>query len=306
MSYDHYVPGNACHIFGTYSAKDKAINADRYVRYMLDRLQAMFVYTGLPETIPQQVLETQLLTNGNVFITSVNDTLYSFVGAPGGVPDVYYRPTKYIIANPGLNFNKECEIGVDGVLIKSDTMYMGVLDILNKYCSQIAETDLSLRMANINMRIIDLISAGDEKTQRSAMAYLKHIEDGDLGIVAETAFLDGVRVQPIAAHATNSITQLIELRTYLEGSMFKEIGLNAATNVKREALNSSETAVNDDVLMPLIENMLECRKEGIEQVNNMYGTNITVELTNVWKATQEEITGDNTDVQEVTENVETE
>ena len=28
--------------------------------------------------------------------------------------------------------------------------------------------------------------------------------------------------------------------------------------------------------------MLECRKDGIEKVNQMYGTNITVELNSAW------------------------
>ena len=53
--------------------------------------------------------------------------------------------------------------------------------------------------------------------------------------------------------------------------------------MKREALNSAESALNDDILYPLIDEMLEERQKGIEKINELYGTNISVELSSVWK-----------------------
>ena len=53
--------------------------------------------------------------------------------------------------------------------------------------------------------------------------------------------------------------------------------------MKREALNSAESALNDDILYPLIDEMLEERQKDIEKVNELYGTNISVELSSVWK-----------------------
>ena len=53
--------------------------------------------------------------------------------------------------------------------------------------------------------------------------------------------------------------------------------------MKREALNSAESALNDDILYPLIDEMLEERQKGVEKINKLYGTNISVELSSVWK-----------------------
>ena len=60
--------------------------------------------------------------------------------------------------------------------------------------------------------------------------------------------------------------------------------------MKREALNSAESALNDDILYPLIDEMLEQRQKGIEKINELYGTNISVELSSVWKQLREQET----------------
>ena len=112
-------------------SKDKSVNS--YIQKMLAISQAMFVYTGLPETLPQVELETLLQTNGNVFVTKVNGDLYAFTGGWGGVPDAYNRPTEYIVANPYLQLNKTYKIGVDGVLVKNDSGANSLLPIFGKY-----------------------------------------------------------------------------------------------------------------------------------------------------------------------------
>ena len=53
--------------------------------------------------------------------------------------------------------------------------------------------------------------------------------------------------------------------------------------MKRESINSNESQLNDDMLHPLIDDMLKMRREALEQVNEMFGTNITVDFDSAWK-----------------------
>ena len=116
------------------------------------------------------------------------------------------------------------------------------------------------------------------------------MEKGKLGVIAETAFLDGVRAQPYGTTGnSNVLTNLIELEQYFKASWFNELGLNANYNMKRESLNSSESQLNNDALLPLVDDMLECRKRGIEQVNAMFGTEISVSLASSWEDNAQEI-----------------
>ena len=86
--------------------KDKDSSVHSFILNTLAKTQSMFIYEGLPETIPQKELESILQRNGTAFITKVDGELYAFSGSFGGEPDVYGRPTEYIVTNIALNLNK--------------------------------------------------------------------------------------------------------------------------------------------------------------------------------------------------------
>ena len=53
--------------------------------------------------------------------------------------------------------------------------------------------------------------------------------------------------------------------------------------MKREAITANESQLNDDMLLPLIDDMLNCRKAFCDRINHMYGTDITVDWSSAWK-----------------------
>lgn len=269
--------------------RDKEKNVQMYISYMFARTQSMFEYEGLPETIPARNLELMLQANGNVCIAKSGDDLYAFTGGPGGEPDAYYMPTVYVVANPYLKLNETFKIGENCVVIPSDSLYLGLLPLFSKYATQMAENDLSMNIVDIMARVISFISASDDRTKQSAEKYISDIFAGEVGVIAESAFLDGIRSQPISATSYNAMTPLIEYQQYIKASWLSDIGLNANFNMKREALNSSESALNQDALLPFVDDMLRCRKRGVDAVNAMFGTNISVKLASSWEDNQQEV-----------------
>ena len=280
-------------IFPVYPSKYKVNNkrdsAYAYIAYMLDRTQQMFKYSGLPETIPARDLELLLQVNGYAAIAKAGDTLYAFYGGLGGVPDAYYMPTICIVNNPYLNFNKELKIHEDTAIITNDSMYSGLIPMFSKYAELLTENDITFRLASINARMMQIISAGDDVTKAAAQKYIKDIEDGKNGVIGEGAFFDGVKVQAGATTGAMRLTELIEYNQYLRASWFNDLGIEANYNMKREALNSDEVKLNIKALLPLAENMLECRKRGLEEVNKLFDTNITVEFAGIWEDTAAEV-----------------
>lgn len=276
--------------FCPFDFKDKERCNAQHIAYMLNRTQSMFKWDGLPDSIPQRILELYLQINGNACFYRYGGELYVFVGGMGGEPDVYYMPTIYTIANPALKFSKSVEIGKECVVIPNDATYTGLIPMFSRYASAMTESELSIQIATINTRIVDLISAPDDRTKESAKKYLEDIADGKFGVIAENSFLNGIKAQPYGATGnTNTLTNLIELIQYQKASWFNELGLNANYNMKRESLNSAESQLNNDALLPLIDNMLEMRKIGAEQVNAMFGTSISVSLASSWEDNEKEI-----------------
>lgn len=293
-----------------YDFTDKGKCIDNKIAYMLSRTQSMFSYTGLPNTLNSRIIELYLQVNGNLCITDITKEiidksghtdlspgLYAFTGGLGGEYDVYYMPTLYTVANPYLNFSKNLKINDDCIVIPSDSMYYGLLPLFKKYATALTENELSMNIATIVLRLQAIISASDDNVKKSAEKYLKDITSGKLGIIADNEFLENsLKVTPYAttgAHTT--IQNIIELEQYLRATWFNDLGLNANYNMKRESINSGESQLNNDALLPLVDNMLKCRQEGFDRVNEKYGTNIKVELNSSWQYNTEVIESVNND-----------
>lgn len=268
--------------------KDKDTAVNHYIDNYLTKTQSMFVYENLPDSIPQGELEHLLQVNGNCFVTKVGDVLYAFTGNAGGSLDVYYRPTQYIVANPALNLNKTYEIGKDGVLFKNDYYMNGLLPLIGKFAVLLTDSNISLNTATVLSRITMLISASDDKTKQSADLFLQKILDGDFSVIGENAFFKGVQLQTNPTANNSYLTQFVELIQYYKASLLNELGLNANYNMKRERLNRSEVALNVDALLPFVDNMLTERRNAVKAINEMFGTDITVDLSSSWKTTQEQ------------------
>ena len=269
---------------------DKELSADSYIRYMIIRLQKMFKYENLPDTIPKEYLENYLLLNGTCFVTQVDGKLYALNGTYGGEPDAYYRPTKYVVANPGLKLSKTYDINNDGVLMRNDPLWIGLYPLMARYATLMSENILTIRVADIMLRVMAMLTAPDDKTKIAAEEFLKKLEKGEIGVIGENRFFDdGVKMQSPPSNNGSYLTQFIELQQYFKGSFYNEIGLNANFNMKREAIGDGESSLNEDSLLPLCEQMLQCRQEDIDKLNKMFGTEISVDFDSAWKNNQKAI-----------------
>ena len=278
---------------------DKPLALRAYICYFLDRLQSMFKWSGLPDTIPQKWLESYLLVDGKCAVINTDKGLFATNGGQGADPNEYYIPTKFIVSNPylpegssaGRNYIIDGD-GKDAVLVRNDIYTVGLMPLLLKYCTQMVENDITMSIADIWARASVAMSAADDQTRESAELWLKRLRKGELGVIGEAPFLAGnqnesLRTNPIGTVA-GTLTDLIEYHQYLKAGLYNDIGLNSNYNMKREAIMSNETKLNDDALHPLIDTMLACRKEAADEINKLFGTNISVEFNSAWADNEKE------------------
>lgn len=272
---------------------DKGMLLSSYIRYYLSRLQSMFKYEGLPDTIPAKWLENYLLVNGfTVFIKDGDDLICTYAGV-GADPDVYFIPTKAIVSNPYLKHKsaaREYTRDVDCVVMYNDTYCQGLLPMLKKYCAQMVEIDVSFYLNTVMSRGTAVLSATDDNTKASAELWLKRIKEGQLGVIGESNFTLADRDLTVnqLSGTDGTLTNLIEAMQYVKASLYNDLGLQANYNMKREAINSGESQLTEDQLHPLIDNMLKERQEGLDRVNAMFGTNITVSFNSAWEINERE------------------
>lgn len=279
-----------------YNFRNKRKSVQSANDYMYARTLSMFEWEGLPDTIPQKELEKALQTHGYAFIFQhTDDNLYALTGGLGGTPDVYGNPTQIVITNPALKLNKTFDlVGSDQtlphqktLLILSDDLQLGLYPIFNKYNTFLVENELTMYIQGINSRVQTHLAAPTGQSYESAVKYLKDIENGDVGVIADTQFLEGVKSHSTSS-SQGSMNALIELHQYFKASMFNEIGLNANYNMKRERLNSAEVDLNSDSILPFVDNMMKCRLEGVEKMNEIFGLDVKVGFGSAWYLTNEE------------------
>lgn len=265
---------------------DKQAMLRQVILSMLAKSTRIFKYDGLPDTISVKDLETQLQVNGYVIWKEVDGKLYTFTGGLGGEPNPYYLPTIAIVANPALRYNATLEIDKDCVVMLNDNYYQGMMPLFNKYGGLLTEAEMSLKYAIINARIPAIIEATDDSSYESAISFFEKVRSGkEYGVVSTDNFMtEGIKSHDF--YREHYIKDLIEAIQYIKGSWFNEIGINAAFNMKREAINEAEATLNEDILYPTVESMLALRRIALEKVNAMFGTNITVEFDSVWAQNQ--------------------
>ena len=277
-----------------YDFRDKFRNTQNTVFNTLNKLLSMYEYKNFPETFSVRNFELYL----HLYGFSINaiakprdgvEGLYTFNGGLGGEPDIYHFPTLAIVANPALDKSLNLKIGTECVVVKNDSLLQGTMPIIEKYSSLLAEAELSMLIKIISSRTSTLISASDSRTIQSAKDYLCDLESGKLGVIADNAFLESLKTQPYAGGGAGAenLTDLIEIRQYLRACLNNDLGLPSNYNLKRERISNTESQFDYEALKPFIDDMTKCRKQGIEEINALFGYNIEVELSSSWAQVQQ-------------------
>lgn len=261
-----------------------------HYRNSFRKTMSMFKYNNLPDTVDKRVIELTNQSAGYSVWYTYMDNLYCGYGRLGGIPNFNYIPTKAIVTNPYLKLSKDFTVGEDCVVMRNDTMYMGLSEVNSYYSYQLKDNDLSRRLLLVNLRAMVALLAEDDDDYQNCLDFLKALEDGKQSAIHSKSWSKKVESLPLFTQGSSqTLIQIIEDKQYIKGSWLNDLGVQSNYNMKRETITSNENILNVDGLLPLVDDMLECRQEDVEKINKMFGTKITVELNSSWKKIRKEI-----------------
>lgn len=274
---ERYAKGGVC---------DFRQNYDFHFKWLLNKTAQCFYIKGLPDTINETYLKTNLLLDGNICITDFNDKLYACIGSVGGPPNEYYVGTVYTIANPVLG-SKMVNIDKDGVVIYNnaideftgDCWVSGLYELINQTATLLADNIVSISCNQINCRVQAMVTADSEAQAIAGEIALKKMYAGNPYQVLRSDLIDKINVNPIntSANAQN-ISELVELNNYIISNYFQSIGIKANDVRKKSHVLQDEIDVQNDYLQVSIYEILTSWQKGFDKVNELYGTDIHVEL----------------------------
>lgn len=292
-------------------AKKKRLIQDN-LTWLINKTSQMFEYQNLPPTLPQIAIERLLQLNGSCAIWRVpldkyrprgygpsfsmpksevvDSDLFAFKFGFAESPDPYDEPYNIIITNPGFEpgISETLSIGVDTAIIRNDSMYAGLYNLHYKYAELLAEAEISLRSTLVLLRDQMTFIIKNERQRAEVAAYIEARENGDyasilapeLGSALEAINHDG---------RSNAVELAVNGIQAIKSAWYNEIGLNPSFSLKREYTSAQEIDTNTDLLMPIIDDMTRQREIGVEMVNKMFGTNISVTRSSAWKIKETEI-----------------
>lgn len=271
--------------FGKDGICDFRANYDFYFKWLLSKTCSCFYIKNLPETMDEFYIISNLLTDGDICITDFNDELYACIGAPGGQPDEYYRPSVYTIANPILG-SKVVENNKTGVIIYNTPLdaYIsgGLYGLISQTATLLADNIVSINCCQINSRVTAMVTAESEGQAIGAESILKSMYAGHPFKVMRSDLIDKIGVNPIAtANVSQNLTELVELHNYIVANYFQSIGIKSNDIRKKAHVLQDEIDSQNDYLQISILELLTSWQKGFDKVNELYGTDIHVELNPV-------------------------
>lgn len=257
-----------------------------YVNYLYEKLIRIFKYENLPDTIPRDALENYILTFGYGGITKTNYNGNDIIVA---VPATKYGVGLYPRYEPLAQYctpliqGTDLVIGKDIVIIKNNSYQISCDEIVKRYARQLADFDATINILTSNTRMAVLPSFDNEESAESYKAVMVANRLGQVDTVLDKSFIQKGSFTPFANMSTTAkINDVVSARNEILRTFLSEIGITSA-NDKRERMVVDEVNVNSQLLLFNVADMLESRQKAIEEVNALYGTNITVDLSDEYQ-----------------------
>lgn len=267
-------------------------------RSLFERIKSVIDIEGLPEEITavngaEDLLYFSLVYFGFVaFLNDKNVGLIFSPCSPSGY-NVYYSPTKILINNPSDDLSKdEYEIGTECELLKMTADYHGLYDIICRYAEKLANIDNAIDMSINNSKlayigypknkaaaealklVYDKIMSGEPSVYMhdNQMKILPDIKQGTSDSESPLQFTPVLDVK-----ANYILDALLRDQQTLLNEFDTEIGIPSVKDKK-------ERMLTDEINTPIIDsqaralNWIENLNASAENVNNMFGLNISAKL----------------------------
>lgn len=262
--------------------RNRLVSMQTHIDYLHVKVLEIFQYTGLDLTLPKRILESRLTQEGFTVVYEHEGKLYCTQTKPSGKQDVYgeCHEVRFTHTNEGESVDMTRTIGVDAVMVRNDAALIGLEKLITDFATFEAQAKVSFLEHFAMLRTTHIIQAKDERSHASAMEFERQIRNGVPTVVLSEEIAGGgmdVFQTPAPANATSELINLVQ---FITSRYYSELGITLNNNMKSQYV--SETELNKSTGMPLIYNMLACRREAVDEINALFGRDIKVCLSEEW------------------------
>lgn len=266
-----------------------------HLAYLTNVMLSMFEYKNLPETIPAWVLETILISEGTAGITEIDGKLYTGTGGFCGNV-INFLPVEYQITNTGVGskrgkIGESFAVGYNNSILSPDFSIMQTASIL-------AEIDVSERCNVLFSRFLRIPRVSDTKEKTAIENAVKSISEGKFEAVISKNILDDILsgenpnekfIDLVDIKEIDKLQYLNQYRDNIIKRFFQIYGQGMQTTSKLAQQTTDELHGNDAISLIIPFDKLKCRQKMCEDVNKIFGTDVSVDFSLCWKDSVDEM-----------------
>lgn len=270
-----------------------------YVDTLVELCISTFQYGNLPDTVDSRFIELALYNRGcavyfNDEALNENLCLYAL---PMGKRTVYGVPVNRRAYSPYNNYNYPNLTDKNSVIIYNNMLRKPSFNLVQMYALRLWNIDRAIDV-NVNAIKTPVLITCDEKQQLTMLNLYKEYE-GNAPVIFGNKSLSTNDIQVLNTNAPYVSDKLFILKTQIWNEALTKLGIANVNTQKRERLVQDEIGVVASSAIACRLSRLNARKQAVDKINKMFGTNITVEFNEMLT---DMLTMDSTDESEGNDN----
>lgn len=244
-----------------------------YLNRLVDIYLSLFEWKGLPDSINIRYLEMELLEQGKVIF--FEDETMGYLALNGNATgfNVYNEPIDYEVYAP-IGYHKTLNIN-NAVIIWNTYRREPYWNVFEQYAQRLANITRT-QDVNISAQKTPVLIKVSEQ-QRLTMNNLYQQYDGNKPFIFGDKGLDVSGFDVLKTDAPYVADKLQVLKNEIWNEAMTFLGVGNAKQDKKERLVAAEVSANDEQIEQSRAVMLDARQLACEQINKMFGLNVSVD-----------------------------
>lgn len=246
----------------------------QYLNRLTELAISMFEWKNLPKTVDARYLELHLFETGCMVYFKdevIGDLCLDCI--VNGRLDVYGNPLLRRAYSGYNNYQKLLKYN-NSVIIWNNYLHSNSILDVEMFARRLYNIDRIIDI-NANAQKTPVLVLGDEK-QRLTLLNLYKEYDGNAPFIFGDKNLDINALKALSTNAPYVCDKLYQLKTQIWNEALTYLGISNINIQKKERLITDEVTRNQGGTIASRYSRLETRRQAVEKINEMFGTNIEV------------------------------
>jgi hypothetical protein len=246
----------------------------QYLNRLTELAISMFEWKNLPDTVDARYLELHLFETGCMVYFKdevIGDLCLDCI--VNGRLDVYGNPLLRRAYSGYNNYQKLLKYN-NSVIIWNNYLHSNSILDVEMFARRLYNIDRIIDI-NANAQKTPVLLQGSEK-QRLTLLNLYKEYDGNAPFIFGDKNLDINSLKAFSTNAPYVCDQLYQLKTQIWNEALTYLGISNINIQKKERLISDEVTRNQGGTIASRYSRLDSRRQAVEKINDMFGTNIEV------------------------------